>query len=98
MRAHSHADTQLLVYFPNERIVEVADVYMPEDLRTIVPGQPLGWGPWNRNVLANINFRKLQVDRMAPIHGAVVPYSTFLEHALLATTHLPKELQQPATR
>ena len=55
-----------------------------------MPGEPLGHAPWNRNVLANINHRKLQVEHIAPIHGDYVPYSQFLENTLLMTEFLPK--------
>jgi hypothetical protein len=48
----------------------------------IVPGEPLGHAPWNVNVLANVNHRKLEVEHMAPIHGEYVPYSQFLETRL----------------
>lgn len=82
---NSHADSQLLIYFPRERVVTEADDYMPNDARNILPGEPLGHAPWNANVLANINYRKLRVDIIAPIHGEVVPYSQFVENAILET-------------
>lgn len=96
LRDNTHADSQILVYFPSERILHQADVYMPEDGRNIVTGEPLGHAPWNQNLLANINFRKLQVDFMAPNHGEYVPYSRFLENTLLMTQFLPKK--DPATK
>ena len=55
----------------------------------IVSGEPLGHAPWNLNVLANIQMRKLQVDYMAPIHGEYVPYKQFLENTILMTQYLP---------
>jgi len=86
---NSHADSQLVLYFPRERIFTQADDYMPNDARNLVPGEPLGHAPWNLNVLANIQLRKLQVDYMAPIHGEYVPYSQFLENTILMTQYLP---------
>lgn len=87
---NSHADSQLLIYFPQGRILTQADDYSPGDLRYIIPGEPLGHAPWNQNLLGNINYRKLQVEYMAPIHGDVVPYSQFLENAITMTQNLPK--------
>lgn len=86
---NSHADSQLLTYFPQEQILTQADDYMPNDARNIIPGEPLGHAPWNQNVLANLTYRKLQVAYMAPIHGEYVPYSQFLENAILMTQYLP---------
>ena len=87
---NTHADSQLVIYFPGAQIFTEADDYYPNDERNIVPGEPLGHAPWNRNVLANINHRKLQVEHIAPIHGDYVPYSQFLENTLLMTEFLPK--------
>jgi hypothetical protein len=86
---NTHADSQLLIYFPRQRVLTQADDYMPNDARNITTGEPLGHAPWNSNVLANVNYRKLQVDVMAPIHGEVVPYSQFVENAIMATQYLP---------
>lgn len=86
---NTHADSQLLIYFPQEQILTQADDYMPNDSRNIIPGEALGHAPWNQNVLANVNYRKLQVAYMAPIHGEYVPYSQFLENAILMTQYLP---------
>jgi len=86
---NSHADSQLLIYFPRQRVLTQADDYMPNDGRNITTSEPLGHAPWNANVLANINYRKLQVDVMAPIHGEVVPYSQFVENAIMVTQYLP---------
>jgi hypothetical protein len=38
---------------------------MPNDPRVFIPGEPLGHAPWLRNVVANIQHRKIQVDAMA---------------------------------
>lgn len=62
-----------------------ADVYMPDDERNVIAGEPLGHAPWNRNLLANINMRNLLVDRIVPIHGKNVPYRQFLESVLTMT-------------
>jgi glyoxylase-like metal-dependent hydrolase (beta-lactamase superfamily II) len=90
---NTHADSQLVIYFPRERIFTQADDYFPNDARNVVPGEPLGHAPWNVNVLANVNHRKLQVEHMAPIHGEYVPYNQFLESTILLTQFLPKQEQ-----
>jgi glyoxylase-like metal-dependent hydrolase (beta-lactamase superfamily II) len=90
---NTHADSQLVIYFPGERIFTEADDYYPNDSRNVIPGEPLGHAPWNVNILANVNHRKLQIEHIAPIHGDYVPYSQFLENAILMTEFLPKSRQ-----
>ena len=60
-----HNDGILMVYLPSERILIEADVFTPGR-----PGQPFA-----ANLLQNIQDRGLRVDRIAPIHGQVVPFS-----------------------
>ena len=69
----SHSRTQLMIYYANARMLTLADVYMPNDPRVFIPGEPFGHAPWLRNVMANIQHRKIQVDTMAPVHGDVTP-------------------------
>lgn len=89
LRDNTHADSLLLIYFPNGRVLTQADVYMPNDRRNVIAGEPLGHAPWLRNLLANITVRKLQVDWMVPLHGERVPYSQFLESVVTMTQFLP---------
>jgi hypothetical protein len=88
---NTHADSNLLIYFPASKVLTQVDVYMPNDARHIVPGEPLGHAPWNRNVMENIKFRKIQVDTHAPLHGDVVPWSKFVEDTIAMTQFLPGE-------
>jgi hypothetical protein len=88
---NTHADTNLLIYFPASKILTQVDVYMPNDARHIIEGEPLGHAPWNRNVMENIKFRKIQVDTHAPLHGDVVPWSKFVEDTIAMTQFLPGE-------
>jgi hypothetical protein len=89
---NTHADSNLFIYFPASKILTQVDVYMPNDARHIIPGsEPLGHAPWNRNVMENIKFRKLQVDTHAPLHGDVVPWSKFVEDTIAMTQFLPGE-------
>ena len=88
---NTHADTNLLIYFPASKILTQVDVYMPNDARHIIEGEPLGHAPWNRNVMENIKHRKIQVDTHAPLHGDVVPWSKFVEDTIGMTQFLPGE-------
>ena len=85
----SHSNNQLIIYYPNARMVTLADVYMPNDPRVMIPGEPFGHQPWVQNVLANLQYRKLQVDTMAPVHGDVEPFSRFMEEAIFLTAKPP---------
>jgi len=88
---NTHADSNVLIYFPASKVLTQVDVYMPNDARHIVPGEPLGHAPWNRNVMENLKFRKLQVETHAPLHGDVVPWSKFVEDTIAMTQFLPGE-------
>ena len=85
----SHSRTQLMIYYANARMVTLADVYMPNDPRVFIPGEPFGHAPWLRNVVANIQHRKIQVDTMAPVHGDVIPFGQFMEEAIFLTAKPP---------
>lgn len=61
---NAHADTLLMAYFPRERILVEVDVYSP--------GAAVQ--PYAANLLENIARRGLKVDRIVPLHGAVVPF------------------------
>ncbi|MBI3049342.1 MAG: MBL fold metallo-hydrolase [Acidobacteria bacterium] len=78
----AHAASMLMVYFPTGRLLTDADLYFPDDRRTITANEPDGHAAFTQNLLSNITFRKLQIDHMMPIHGRLVPYSVFLESAL----------------
>jgi hypothetical protein len=56
--------TNLFAYVPRERLLVQADLY------------DAGWlqHPWGENVLANVERRKLKVDRDVPVHGVIEPY------------------------
>jgi glyoxylase-like metal-dependent hydrolase (beta-lactamase superfamily II) len=86
----SHSRTQLMIYYADARMLTLADVYMPNDPRVYIPGEPFGHAPWLQNVSANIQHRKLQVDTMAPVHGDVIPFSQFTEEAIFLTAKPPK--------
>jgi glyoxylase-like metal-dependent hydrolase (beta-lactamase superfamily II) len=98
LRDNTHADSNLLIYFPASKVLTQVDVYMPNDARHIVDGEPLGHAPWNRNVMENIKLRKIQVDTHAPLHGDVVPWSKFVEDTIAMTQYLPGEAPEGGGR
>ena len=77
-----HASTMLMVYFPTGRILTDADLYFPDDRRTLTADEPGGHAAFTQNLLSNITYRRLQVDYMMPIHGRFVPYTEFVEAAI----------------
>jgi len=85
----AHASSMLMVYYPTGRILTDADLYFPDDRRTVSAEEPQGHAAFTQNLLSNITFRKLQVDYLMPIHGKLVPYKQFLESALTLTSMLP---------
>lgn len=65
-----HSDAFLLVHLPAEKILIEADAYTPLAAGTAPPPTP---NANNVNLIANIERLKLAVDRIAPLHGRVVP-------------------------
>jgi glyoxylase-like metal-dependent hydrolase (beta-lactamase superfamily II) len=65
-----HNDTFLMVHLPKEKILIEADAYTP-----LAPGAqpPATPNANNVNLIGNIERLKLQVERIAPLHGRVVP-------------------------
>ena len=57
--------TNLFAYVPAQRILVHADLYDSTWLRH----------SWGENVLANVEQRKLKVDRHVPVHGAIEPFA-----------------------
>ena len=85
----AHASSMLMVYYPTGRVLTDADLYFPDDRRTVTDVEPQGHAAFTQNLLSNITYRKLQVDYLMPIHGKLVPYKQFLESALTLTSMLP---------
>jgi glyoxylase-like metal-dependent hydrolase (beta-lactamase superfamily II) len=65
-----HTDTFLMVHLPAEKILIQADAYTPLAPNTPPPAVP---NANNVNLIANIERLKLPVERIAPLHGRVVP-------------------------
>jgi glyoxylase-like metal-dependent hydrolase (beta-lactamase superfamily II) len=64
-----HADTLLMAYLPRERLLIEVDAYSP--------GAAVQ--PFAANLIENVTRRNLKVDRIAPLHGTVVPYGELLK-------------------
>jgi glyoxylase-like metal-dependent hydrolase (beta-lactamase superfamily II) len=60
-----HSDTMLMAYIPKARVVVEVDAFSP--------GSAVQ--PYAANLLENITKRKLRVDRIVPLHGAIVPFA-----------------------
>jgi glyoxylase-like metal-dependent hydrolase (beta-lactamase superfamily II) len=65
-----HSDTMLMVYLPAERVVIEVDAYSPASQAH----------PYAANLLDNIVRRKLRVDRVVPLHGAIAPFTDLVQH------------------
>jgi hypothetical protein len=69
-----HSETMLVAYFPKERLLVEADLY--------TPGRAVS--PYAAKFLEDLKARKLQIDRIVPLHGAVVPFAQFEKDAIAA--------------
>ncbi len=64
-----HSDTMLMAYLPKARVLVEVDAFSP--------GSAVQ--PYAANLLENITTRKLRVDRIVPLHGAIVPYAELIK-------------------
>lgn len=60
-----HSDTMLMAYIPSVRAIVEVDAFSP--------GSQVQ--PYAANLLENIQKRKLRVDTIVPLHGAIVPFA-----------------------
>ena len=72
-----HAETMLLVYLPAERLLIQADNYNPPAANATGPVV----APFAPNLVENIDRLKLNVDRVVPLHGRLVPIAELREVA-----------------
>ena len=70
VRGNPHADDLLMVYLPEERILIEADAYSPPPPGAASLQQP---DAFSVNLLDNIERLGLNVERIVPMHGPVVP-------------------------
>lgn len=64
-----HADGMLMIYLPRERILIEGDAFTPAARAA----------PFAGNLLKQVRDLGLRVDRIAPIHGYVVPFSELVK-------------------
>jgi glyoxylase-like metal-dependent hydrolase (beta-lactamase superfamily II) len=65
-----HVDTFLMVYLPKERLLVQADAFTPLPPNAPAPNPP---NAYHVNLVQNLERLKLQVDRILPLHGRIVP-------------------------
>ena len=70
-----HAQGFLMVWLPRERLLVEADAYTPAAAGTPPPAQP---NANHVNLVGNLERLGLNVDRILPLHGRVVPLSELL--------------------
>ena len=76
LAGHQHHSGQLIAYLPKERILMYGDAYNPpagDEIRTPERGPE-----YAAQLVQKINELKLNPDRIAPVHGRVVPYKNLL--------------------
>src|SRR5262245_30243841 len=71
-----HSDTMLMAYLPKERVLVEVDAFSP--------GAAVQ--PYAANLIENVSKRKLNVEKIVPLHGAIVPYSELLKTQAPART------------
>jgi glyoxylase-like metal-dependent hydrolase (beta-lactamase superfamily II) len=75
VEGNPHALGMLMAYLPAERILIEADLFNPPAPNTPPPAMPSAAA---MSLYNNVQRLKLPVDRIAPLHGRVVPWSDFL--------------------
>ena len=71
--------TNLFAYVPRDRILVQADLYDATWEQHL----------WGENVLANIERRKLRVDRYVPVHGPMEPFADMVRNIKTKTGSAP---------
>jgi glyoxylase-like metal-dependent hydrolase (beta-lactamase superfamily II) len=69
----AHSETMLVAHFPRERLLVQVDVYTPGGAVQMFAG----------GLLEALKTRNLRIDRVVPLHGAVVPYAQFVKEAAM---------------
>ncbi len=64
-----HSDTMLMAYVPRDRVLVQVDAFSPGAQAN----------PYAANLVENIQTRKLAVDRIVPLHGAIAPIADLLK-------------------
>jgi glyoxylase-like metal-dependent hydrolase (beta-lactamase superfamily II) len=71
VRGNPHSSTMLMAYLPTERMLVQADAYNPPAPNAAAPPA----FPFAANLVDNVERRALRVERVAALHGRVVPFS-----------------------
>jgi glyoxylase-like metal-dependent hydrolase (beta-lactamase superfamily II) len=71
VRGSPHSSTMIVAYLPTERMLVQADAYNPPAPNA--PPPPAF--PFAKNLVENVERLGLRVDRVAALHGRVVPFS-----------------------
>jgi glyoxylase-like metal-dependent hydrolase (beta-lactamase superfamily II) len=69
MAGNPHSDTMLMVHLPGDGILVQVDAFSPN----------AAVNPYAANLLDNITKRKLRVDRIVPLHGAIAPFADLVK-------------------
>lgn len=77
VRGSPHTSTMIVAYLPTERMLVQADAYNPPAPNA--PPPPAF--PFAKNLVENVERLGLRVDRVAALHGRVVPFSEIREAA-----------------
>lgn len=72
---NGHHDGIIMAYLRKEKLLIEADVFTPGPAGAEPPKVP---NPFSVNLEANVRRLNLDVDRIVPIHGRIVPYSELL--------------------
>ena len=72
----THHDGIIMAYLRKEKILIEADVYTPGAPDAPAPKVPV---PSNVNLESNVRRLNIEVDRILPLHGRIVPYGELLK-------------------
>ncbi len=72
---NAHHDGIIMAYLRKEKLLIEADVFTPLAAGAEPPKVP---NPYSVNLEANVRRLNIDVDRIVPIHGRIVPYSDLL--------------------
>jgi glyoxylase-like metal-dependent hydrolase (beta-lactamase superfamily II) len=75
LRGNPHTSTMIIAYLPTERLLVQADAYNPPAPNAPPPPS----FPFAKNLVENVERLGLRVDRVAALHGRVVPFSEIRE-------------------
>ena len=73
----AHSETMLIAHFPSEQLLVEADVYTPGSNAQ----------SFSAEFFEVLQGRNLNIDRVAPLHGAPAPYGQFMKEAMAAAAN-----------